>query len=84
MTFRKEPPNVIRDDAGSSLEILGRTGIRVTVDGRAYSIDSEMLAEPMSIALYRNSISPDVGTASTILEFAYAALRWAGFTVEAI
>lgn len=82
-SFRKLSPNTIQNDSGSSLQILGRTGIRVDVDGQTYTIDSEMLASPMSIVLYRNSISPEAGASvDMIFEFACNALQWAGFTVE--
>lgn len=84
MAFRKMSPTFVRDDSGSSLELLGRTGLQVAVDGQIYTIDSEMLVSPMTIAVYRDSISPASDASAGVFEFACAALQWFGFTVESI
>lgn len=82
-SFRKLSPNLIQDDLGSTLQILGRVGIRVVIGAQAFEIDSEMLAIPMGIVIHKDRISPEPGSsASLIVEFACDALQWAGFTVE--
>ena len=83
--FNRLSPDLIEDEAGSLLEILGRTGLKVILDGKNYSIDSEMLAPPMSIVVYKSSVSPNANSSTLeVLQFAYAALRWAGFSIEVI
>ena len=53
--FSSPRPNLVVSDAGFSLEVLGRVGIRYTEDDRTTFIDSEVLAIP-AIALYTDSI----------------------------
>jgi hypothetical protein len=48
--------NVITSDAGFSVEVLGRTGLRYTENDRSASVDSEVLATPGAMALYQGSI----------------------------
>jgi len=40
-----------------AVTVLGRTGLRYTEGGRSMFVDSEMLARPNGIAVYRESIS---------------------------
>lgn len=77
--------DTIEELSGSTVHILSRTGLRVTLGGDTYTIDSEMLALPMSIVLYRNSVTPDAPAGSAgVCQFAVDALTWAGFAVETI
>jgi hypothetical protein len=48
--------NVVESDEGFSVEVLGRTGLRYTEGSKAMFIDSEVLAAPAGIAMYRSSI----------------------------
>ncbi|MFF9564897.1 hypothetical protein ACF1AJ_16240 [Leifsonia sp. NPDC014704] len=84
-TFRMLSADTIEDPSGSTVQILGRTGLRVTLHGDTYTIDSEMLALPMSIVLYRNSVAPEAADRSPgVFQLAVDALTWAGFAVETI
>jgi hypothetical protein len=53
--FSRPRPNVIESDAGFSLEVLGRDGMRYDERGRSVSIDSEMLATK-GFAIHVNSL----------------------------
>jgi len=84
-TFRMLLADTIGDTSGSTVQLVGRTGLRVTLGGDTYTIDSEMLALPMGIVLYRNSVAPDAPAGSAgVCQFAVDALTWAGFAVETI
>lgn len=77
--------DTIEELSGSTVHILGRTGLRVTLHGDTYTTDSEMLAMPMSIVLYRNSVASDGPAGSAgVCQFAVGALTWAGSAVETI
>ena len=81
-TFRKPRPNVIESDAGT-IRITGRAGLEVTYLGETVPVSSEMLAPPMSIALFvSGSDSIPSPNADQILEFVKEGLQYAGFTVE--
>jgi len=56
--FEHPRANLVETDDGRiRIEVLGRTGIRYTEDGRSCLIDSEVLAsETEAIAVWRNSI----------------------------
>jgi len=54
--FSEPEPNVIQGSAGFSINVLGRTGLRYTEGGRSVWIDSEVLAEPRAMALFKDSI----------------------------
>jgi Immunity protein 74 len=54
--FWSPQPNWVESDEGFSVEALGRTGLRYTEEGRTMFIDSEALATPNAMALYRGSI----------------------------
>jgi hypothetical protein len=49
-------PNVIESSAGFSVRVLGRTGLRYQEGGRSVSIDSEVLAKPRAIVMYKDSV----------------------------
>jgi hypothetical protein len=48
--------NVVESDAGFYVEVLGRTGLRYVENGKSMFIDSEALATPGAMVLYRASI----------------------------
>jgi hypothetical protein len=48
--------NVIQSDEGFSIEVLGRTGLLYTEEDKSLSIDSEVLAGPSGLVVYKNSI----------------------------
>jgi hypothetical protein len=54
--FWESRPNLIESDKGFSVEILGQTGLRYVEGGRAIFVDSEALATPGSMSLYRGSL----------------------------
>lgn len=54
--FTEPEPNLIESSQGFSVRVLGRTGIRYSAGGRSVWIDSEVLAEPVSIAMFPSSI----------------------------
>jgi hypothetical protein len=49
-------PNVIESSVGFSVRVLGRTGLRYQEGSRSVRIDSEVLAKPRAIAMYKDSI----------------------------
>ena len=54
--FSEPEPNVIESGAGFSVRVLGRTGLRYTDGHKSVWIDSEVLAKPGAIAMYKDSI----------------------------
>ncbi len=54
--FSNPRPNVYKSSKGFSLEVLGRTGIHYEEGPRQMFIDSEVLAGPSGIVIYRQSI----------------------------
>jgi hypothetical protein len=54
--FSEPEPNVIESSAGFAVRVLGRTGMRYTEGSRSVSIDSEVLAKPRAIAMFKESI----------------------------
>jgi hypothetical protein len=54
--FSAPRPNLIQSDSGFSVEVLGRTGMRYVEGDRSMFVDSEVLAKPCAIALWRESI----------------------------
>ena len=54
--FSSPRPSFISSDSGFSVEVLGRTALRYTEAYRAMLIDSEELARPHGLALYRSSL----------------------------
>jgi hypothetical protein len=53
-TFSEPEPNVIVSSAGFTVRVLGRTGMRFTEGDRSVFIDSEVLARPGAIALFKD------------------------------
>jgi hypothetical protein len=54
--FRIPSVNVIESDEGFSVEVVDRTEVLYTEDNRKLQIDSELLAGPSGLAIYRSSI----------------------------
>jgi hypothetical protein len=54
--FKSTKRNVIESDEGFSVEVLGRTGLLYTEGARKLRVDSELLAGPPGLAIYRSSI----------------------------
>jgi Immunity protein 74 len=54
--FSEPEANVIESSAGFSVRVLGRTGLRYMEGHRSVCIDSEVLAKPRAIALFKDSI----------------------------
>jgi len=54
--FNIPRPNVIESDEGFSIEVLGRTGLKYSQGGRILMLDSEILAGPSEIVIYKSSI----------------------------
>jgi immunity protein 74 of polymorphic toxin system len=54
--FSEPKVNLIESDAGFSVEVLGRTGLRYTERGRTVYVDSEVMATPGAMLAYRNSM----------------------------
>ena len=88
--FHRTGANVIENDEGVSVEILGRMGIRYTEAGRSVGVNSEVLAMP-EIAVYAALIrnwsdgNPiDDATRSRIVENIREAVRSQGEDVVVI
>ena len=83
--FTQVSTNVIGSSSGRTIQLLGRAGLRVTLDGDVVDVNSEMLASPMSIAIYSNSIPTEVSArVPDLLDEVVAGLKWAGFTVQLV
>ena len=54
--FKVPRANVIECDEGFFVEVLGRTGILYTEGYKVMEIDSEILAGPSGLVIYRDSI----------------------------
>jgi hypothetical protein len=54
--FSEPEVNVLESDAGFSVEVLGRVGMRYSEAGRTAFVDSEVLAIPDAMVAYRGSI----------------------------
>ena len=54
--FTVPRPNRYESSRGFSVEVLGRTGLRYVEDERALFVDSEILAAPAGVLIYRDSI----------------------------
>lgn len=66
--FSEPEPNVIASSTGFSVRVLGRTGMRYSEGERSVWIDSEVLATPGAIAMFKETIraweGPDSGEVS--------------------
>jgi hypothetical protein len=56
VSFSAPRPNLIESDSGFSVEVLRRTGMRYVEGDRSMFVDSEVLAKPGAMALWRGSI----------------------------
>lgn len=54
--FSVPRPNLYQASSGFSLEVLGRTGLRYTEGDHSMFIDSEVLAPPSGIVIYKDTI----------------------------
>jgi len=54
--FSEPEPNLIESNAGFSIKVLGRTGLRYIEGDRSVWIDSEVLAKPDAMAMFKDSI----------------------------
>lgn len=54
--FKIPQVNVIESDEGFSVEVLGRVGLLYTEGPKSLLIDSEILAGPSGVVIYKNSI----------------------------
>lgn len=80
--FKSARPGLI-ESAEGSIRIRGRAGLDVEYRGESARVSSEMLAPPMTIALFtRGQDSVDSERAGEILDFVVRGLEFAGFTVE--
>jgi hypothetical protein len=59
--FLEPEPNVIASTEGFSVKVLGRTGMRYTEGTRSVRIDSEVLAKPRAIAMFKETIRFSAG-----------------------
>jgi hypothetical protein len=50
-------PNVYQCSDGYVVEIVGRTGMRYSEGGRTMFVDSEILAPPAGVAIYKDTIA---------------------------
>jgi hypothetical protein len=48
--------NVIESDEGYSVEVLGQTGLKFINNNETYFIDSEVLAGPAGMVIYKRGI----------------------------
>jgi hypothetical protein len=86
--------NVIESDAGFSVEVLGRTGLRYVEGAKVMRMDSEVLEGPSGLAIYSSSIKRwdpphsaetiDEETKTRIVENIRAAFRFRGFDLEVL
>ena len=82
--FHSTRENLIEDEHGSSIRILGPVGLEVDFGGHLYDVDSEMLQPPMSIVIYTDSLKDTEMENTKFLAFLSAGLEWNGFTVRTI
>jgi hypothetical protein len=54
--FSEPEPNLIKSNAGFSVRVLGRSGLRYTEGDRSVWIDSEVGAKPRTMALFKDSM----------------------------
>ena len=92
--FTVPRPNLYESSSGYSVEVLGRTGLRYVEHERTFFVDSEVLAAPAGILIYRDSIkfwdASDQGeplsgaTRQRIIDNISAALGSQGIAVDVI
>jgi immunity protein 74 of polymorphic toxin system len=54
--FTSPRPNLYESSEGFSVEVLGCTGLRYREAGRQMFVDSEVLAGPSAVAVYKETI----------------------------
>jgi len=54
--FTCNNPNIVVNDEGFSVQVLGMTGLRFQQDDRWLHVNSESLASPHGLVVYRSSI----------------------------
>jgi hypothetical protein len=57
--FSEPEPNVIESSAGFTVRVLGRTGMRYVEGDRSVWIDSEVLAPPGAIAMFKDRMKEE-------------------------
>jgi hypothetical protein len=87
-------PNLYVSDEGFSVEVLGRTGLRYREGGKEIFVDSEVLAGPSGMLVYKSSIErwapPNAGVTigdidrARIAENIRATFRAQGFEIDVI
>ena len=90
--FKIPRVNVIESDEGFRVEILGRTGLLYTEGIKSLLIDSEVLAGPSGLVIYKKSIrnwrppydkeSIDDSKRDTMIENIRHAFRFRGFEIS--
>jgi len=81
--FRRSSPKRISSDEGWVQ--INRVGLDIELGGEVYHVSSEMLAPPMSVAVYFDtSVAAHASRSNEIRAFLLEALTFAGFTVEFI
>lgn len=79
--FRQDTPREVSSNEGM-VQFAGRTGLVVTFERDTFAIDSEMLATPMSMAVYfAASEAAKRPNATELHRFINDALAFAGFHV---
>ncbi len=84
--------NVIQSDEGFSVEVLGRAGLLYIEGSKSLDIDSEVLAGPSGLVIYKDSIKAwnppcdneviDEGKRDAIIENIRRAFRFRGLEIE--
>jgi len=92
--FTTPRANLYVSSNGFSVEVLGRTGLAYRESGREMFVDSEVLAGPAGMVVYRDTINrwkpPHDGEAindaerERILQNIRGAFRYQGFEIEVI
>jgi hypothetical protein len=92
--FRIPRINVIESDEGFSVEVLGLTGIKYTENKKALNIDSELLAGPSGLGIYKDSIKTwnfphskkiiDEAERERIVDNIKRAFKFRGFEIQVI
>lgn len=92
--FTSPRPNLFESSDGFSVEVLGRTGLCYREGKRTMFVDSEVLAGPSGMAVYRESLirwdppteTEAIGEAEQerILGNIRAAFRFQGFEIQVI
>jgi len=92
--FKIPRNNVIESDEGFSVEVLGRTGLLYTEGSKKLYVDSEVLAGPSGLGIYKNPIKSwdipqndeliDKSKRDTIIDNIRRAFRFRGVEIEVL